>query len=181
MPISLPHCRDVSIPGQASHQRPWSSWIHFCHLQTGSIPLRWTLTSDSHFSCSSEQNQRLLEASWHHLQPGVSWLGLAMALPTQLSARFGHITISAQHTSCAQVCTCTCTCLASTFMLMATVHHAWFTKHFPINRYPQSITVALTYCVSWYTLRVPCLLSNVTLTETRLGELMLFACYRQEI
>lgn len=39
--------------------------------------------------------------------------------------------------------------------------------------------IALAYCVSWRTLRVPCLLSNVILTETRLGELMLFACYRE--
>lgn len=34
----------------------------FCCLQTGSLPLRWTLTSDSHLPHSSEQS----EATRHH-------------------------------------------------------------------------------------------------------------------
>nr|XP_031300957.1 6-phosphofructo-2-kinase/fructose-2,6-bisphosphatase 1 isoform X12 [Camelus dromedarius] len=42
----------------------------------------------------------------------------------------------------------------------------------------QSSTVALTYCMPGSSPR-PC--SNVTLTGTRLGELTLLACYRQEI
>ena len=48
-------------------------------------------------------------------------------------------------------------------MLMSTVHHTWFTKHYAIDYHPQSITVALTYCVPGI-VGSPCPLSNVMLT-----------------
>lgn len=48
-------------------------------------------------------------------------------------------------------------------MLMGAVHHTWFTKHYDINYHPQSITVALTYCVPGI-VGATCPLSNVMLT-----------------
>lgn len=71
----------------------------FCCLQTGSLPLRWTLTSDSHLPHSSEQSEAtrgIIPAPWHHLQPGLSWLGMATALPTQLSTQLGQVAIFTQ-------------------------------------------------------------------------------------
>lgn len=99
LPLSIPHCRAGGVTGKGLHPH---SWLPFCCLHTDSLPSRWTLTAESHLPHSSEQSEGtggITPTSWHHLQPGVSWLGLAMALPTYLSTQFGHVAISTQHTS----------------------------------------------------------------------------------
>lgn len=87
-----------------------------------------------------------------------------MPLPAQFSTQFGYVASLTQSASLeTEMCLCTCTCLAPTFMLMSTVHHTWFTKHYAIDYHPQSITVALTYCVPGI-VGSPCPLSYVMLT-----------------
>lgn len=103
-----------------------------------------------------------------------------MALPTQLSTQFGHMAISIQHASLNR----------SVYMYMhmpdsnfhAKEHSAACTvsKVFSHQLSP-TIEHRSSHYVPESTLVAPHLLSNVTLTETRLGELMLFACYSQEI
>ena len=103
-----------------------------------------------------------------------------MALPTQLSTQFGHMAMSIQYASLNR----------NVYMYMHMPGSNFHAKEYSatcmvskVFSHQQSSTIehSSSHYVIESTLVAPRLLSNVTLTETRLGELMLFACNSQEI